>query len=66
MLDELQPERAIMVGDRLGDLTAGRSCGLPTVAACYGFGTPQEWQEATWQARDMQEMQRVLEKFIAG
>lgn len=66
MLDDIRPERAVMVGDRLGDLMAGRACGLPTVAACYGFGTQEEWQEATWQARDMQELQRVLEEFIEG
>ena len=66
MLDEIRPERAVMVGDRLGDLMAGKACGLPTVAACYGFGTPEEWQEATFQAHDMQELQRVLEAFIGG
>ena len=46
VLDEVQPSRAIMVGDRLGDLQAGRQCGLPTVAAAYGYGTPEEWAEA--------------------
>lgn len=64
MLDALRPERAVMVGDRLGDLMAGKACGLPTVAACYGFGTPEEWDVATWGARDMQEMQRVLEAWV--
>ncbi len=66
MLDDIRPERAIMVGDRLGDLMAGRLCGLPTVAACYGFGTEEEWREADFQAYTMQEMQRVLEAFIEG
>ena len=38
VLAELTPSRAVMVGDRLGDLLAGRQNGLPTVAACYGYG----------------------------
>ena len=38
VLAELTPSRAVMVGDRLGDLLAGRQNGLSTVAACYGYG----------------------------
>ena len=46
VIDRLQPERAVMVGDRTGDFVAGRMNGLTTVAAAYGYGTPEEWAQA--------------------
>lgn len=46
LLDELRPERAVMIGDRLGDIRAGKSCGLPTVAAAYGYGSDEEYAQA--------------------
>lgn len=33
----------LMVGDKSGDADAGKRNGLCTVAARYGFGTPDEW-----------------------
>lgn len=40
VLDQMRPQRAVMVGDRKGDFLAGRDNGLPTVSACYGYGLP--------------------------
>lgn len=65
MIDDIRPERAVMVGDRLGDLMAGQACGLPTVAACYGFGTEEEWREATWQAESVEALHGILEEWMA-
>lgn len=46
LLDHEQPGRAIMVGDRLGDIKAGRDCGLETIAAAYGYGNEEEYNAA--------------------
>lgn len=59
-LAAVQPERALMVGDRLGDLEAGKACGIPTVAACYGYGTPAEWAAADLRAATVGELERLL------
>ncbi len=66
LLDELKPARAVMVGDRLGDLDAGRANGLPTIAACYGFGTPREWAEADEQAESVERLTALLLDFAAS
>lgn len=60
LLSELQPERAIMVGDRLGDILAGKANGLPTVAARFGYGSDAEYAQADLQANTMAELQQLL------
>ena len=35
---------AVMVGDRDNDMQGAAACGLPVIAAGYGYGTPQELQ----------------------
>jgi len=66
LLAELQPERAVMVGDRLGDLMAGRDNGLPTIAACFGYGSEAEYAVADVRARTMAELQQRLLEFCQG
>ena len=60
---ELQPERAVMVGDRTGDIRAGKLNGLPTVAAAFGYGNAEEWAEADHCAATMDELQTLLLDF---
>ena len=62
-ISELQPERAVMVGDRLGDFRAGKANGLPTVAAAFGYGNSVEWAEADLRADSMAELQSLLITF---
>jgi len=45
LLREYHPCRAVMVGDRLSDILAGRENGLCTVAAAYGFGSSR-WKNS--------------------
>lgn len=66
VLRRTAPPRAIMVGDREGDLAAGRANGLPTLAACYGYGSPREWASATRQAATVAELRSLLASFISG
>ena len=60
---ELQPERAVMVGDRTGDTRAGKANGLPTIAAAFGYGNAEEWAEADLRADTMAELQELLLQF---
>ena len=66
ILAEVQPCAAIMVGDRLGDIEAGKANGLPTLCAGYGYGDADEWAAADQVAEDVASLQRLLERFIAG
>ena len=64
VLADLRPERVWMVGDRLGDIEAGKANGVPTVAACYGYGTPEEWAAADVQARTVEELLRIFAEWL--
>ena len=66
ILAELRPCGAIMVGDRLGDIAAGKANGLPTLCAAYGYGDTSEWTAADQAAADVASLQALLERFIAG
>ena len=46
---DVQPERAIYVGDDTRDIAAGSAAGMTTVAAAYGFILPGE-DPASWGA----------------
>lgn len=37
----LAPERCLMQGDGVGDMTAARGCGMSAAAALYGYGAPE-------------------------
>lgn len=65
VLAALEPERVWMVGDRLGDLAAGKQNGVPTIAACYGYGTPQEWSAADRQAATVEALAELLRELTA-
>ncbi len=62
-IEALRPEHAIMVGDRTGDIRAGKANGLPTIAAAFGYGNAAEWAEADLVADTMAELQALLLKF---
>lgn len=63
LLADMQPERAVMVGDRLGDIRAGKDNHLPTIAACFGYGNDAEYAEADMRAATMEELQQMLLAF---
>ena len=63
LIDELRPERAVMVGDRLGDIRAGKENGLPTIAAAFGYGSAEEQSQADQSAHTMEELQTLLLRF---
>ncbi len=63
LIAELQPERAVMVGDRSGDVQAGLENGLPTIAAAFGYGSDAEFTQASRRAGTMAELQEMLLQF---
>lgn len=63
LLEEMQPSRAVMVGDRIGDIHAGKDNGLPTIAAAFGYGTAEEFIDADQRAATMAELQEMLLAF---
>ena len=63
LMAEMNPERAVMVGDRIGDIRAGKANGLPTIAAAFGYGNDAEYAEADSRADSMAELQEMLLKF---
>ena len=46
LLAEMKPDRAIFVGDRIGDFNAAHACHVPALAAKFGYGNPAEWAQA--------------------
>ncbi|MBE5804438.1 MAG: HAD family hydrolase [Clostridiales bacterium] len=64
LIAEMRPERCVMVGDRLGDITAGKANGIPTVAACYGFGNDEEYNQADYRVNSAEEMTALLRKLL--
>lgn len=60
MLADMMPSRCVMVGDRLGDILAGKANAIPTVAACYGFGTEEEYGQADYQVNSPTELVPLL------
>lgn len=63
LIAELQPERAVMVGDRIGDIRAGRENGLTTIAAAFGYGNDAEYAEADLRADSIAQLQETLLHF---
>ena len=63
LLADMQPDRAVMVGDRVGDIRAGKANGLPTIAACFGYGNDAEYAEADYRAETMEALQQMLLAF---
>lgn len=64
LMEELQPERAVMVGDRIGDIHAGHANGIPAIAAAFGYGNDQEWAEADFRADNVAELHAQLLQWV--
>lgn len=65
LLEERKPARAIMIGDRLGDLQAGKANNLPTIAACFGYGNDAEYAVADSRCHDAAELEKALMDWIS-
>ena len=50
MMDVREPERTLMVGDKITDIVAGRDNGCDTALVTYGYGNEHDYNEShpTW------------------
>lgn len=66
LIRQQKPARALMVGDRAGDFEAGNHAGIPTVAACYGFGNEEEYALAQVRMDSVAALQAYLVNWTAS
>jgi phosphoglycolate phosphatase len=52
-------DQAVVVGDRIHDIEAGRAASAYTVGCLYGFGDPRELNEADWQIEGLEELREL-------
>ena len=60
LIAELQPQKAVMVGDRIGDIQAGKANHLPTIAATFGYGNDAEYAQADFRVGTMAALEDLL------
>lgn len=63
MLSQIAYSRAVIVGDHTGDIEAGKAVGILTVAAGFGFGTPEEYAQADACAPTVEALSDLLMHF---
>jgi phosphoglycolate phosphatase len=56
----LPPGSAVMVGDSINDIQAGIRAGITTIGCNWGYGAPEELQEAHYRADSCPEVTRVI------
>jgi phosphoglycolate phosphatase len=66
LLTDLRPGRALVVGDRGDDVEAAHLNGLLAVAAAYGYGTPQEMNEADAVVTTPSELPAIVQKLLGA
>jgi len=54
------PEAALLIGDSIYDVTAGKAAGVRTVAAMYGYGGPGFSHEADFEIREIGELLEIV------
>ncbi len=55
------PENYVMIGDRDSDLKVGTVHHLPTIACAYGYGSVEEWKDASHVANSPSEIPALIE-----
>lgn len=65
IMEELSPRPVIVVGDREDDISAAHHNGASAVAACYGFGTEEEWREADTRVENAKEIPTAIDTLLS-
>ena len=58
---DMRPEQALIIGDSVYDIEAGRAAGVRTVAALYGYGDPGFWKEADYRVESIEGLMEILD-----
>ena len=66
LLEAAGGKDAVMVGDRLYDIAAAKSCGFKSIGVTYGFGSADELKEAgvDMLANDMSELESAIKRLM--
>lgn len=61
---DIDPDDAVMIGDRKYDVEGGHKCGIVSVGVLYGYGDREEMvaAKADMIAEDVDELKKILEK----
>ncbi len=57
---DVQPGEAFLVGDSIYDIEAGVAAGVKTVAALYGYGSPDFWKNADYRIDAIEGLMEIL------
>ena len=58
---DMRPEEALIIGDSIYDIEAGRAAGVKTVAALCGYGDPGFWKEADYRVESIEGLIGILD-----
>lgn len=65
VMGSVRPHNPLMVGDRKHDFAGAAEFGLPSVAVTWGYGDADEWAQATYIARDAEELKEIVKHHAA-
>lgn len=54
------PPSCVLVGDTASDFKAAKENGIDAIAVTWGYGTPEEWHEASSVVRNAAELRQML------
>jgi phosphoglycolate phosphatase len=57
---DISVTEAVMAGDSINDIEAGRRAGITTIGCCWGYGAPEELREADYRADSCSEVSRII------
>jgi phosphoglycolate phosphatase len=63
---DASPEEALLVGDSIYDIEAGRAAGVRTVAALYGYGAASFWSRADYRIASIEELPEVVRQALGS
>lgn len=66
VLEHAAPPKPLMIGDRKHDYHGAAEFSLPSVAVTWGYGTEEEWADATYIAHNADELREVVANHVRG
>ena len=66
LLQRVQPEQAVMVGDRFYDMQAANGNHIPFIGCLYGYGAERELDAARYCVAEPCEIPIVVERMAAN